>query len=157
MTCNKFSKTIRKTYKTYVSPHPTRSAQQTADRRVFKNPLDHIIIIWLKMTPHVAWLPKKKEGVPRIYDCSWDSCRIDRKGGGGRKWQKVLTAVRLEPNEPPRLRWLIKLSNYGNRTLLLLLWERGEGVGKKVIGQWNRQGLYFTATPANFSERTSDV
>lgn len=57
-------------------------------------------------------------------------------GGGGSKWQKVLTAVRLEPNEPPRLRWLIKLSNYGNRTLLYDF-ERGggEGVGKKVIEQ----------------------
>lgn len=54
--------------------------------------------------------------------------------GGGRKWQNVLTAVRLEPNEPPRLRWLIKLSNYGNRTLSYDF-ERGEGVGKKVIEQ----------------------
>lgn len=57
------------------------------------------------------------------------------RGGGGRKWQKVLTAVRFEPNEPPRLRWLIKLSNYGNQTLLYDFERGGEGVGKKVIGQ----------------------
>lgn len=47
--------------------------------------------------------------------------------GRGRKWQKVLTAVRFEPNEPPRLRWLIKLSNYGNQTLLYDFERGGRG------------------------------
>lgn len=65
MTCNTFCKTIRNTYNTYVSPHPTRCAQQTADRRVFKNPHNHNLV---KNDTSRGVIAQKK-GVPRSYDC----------------------------------------------------------------------------------------